>query len=185
MMARATLLFGLLLIALASSAEEARGQEGPQAQEQDTVRLMLEREVFNYPAFQRRNPFRPLTGLDEGPRFEDLVLRGVIQTADAGASVALLAHRADPSRTYRVRVGEGLGNTRVLEIRRQEVVMAVEEFGVTENRTLRLQRTEPRPEPSPNDTAATGADDSDTDPPPGGDPDSGESGDHTNGGSSS
>jgi type II secretory pathway component PulC len=185
MMARVPLLFGLFASFLAVSAEAAEGQQGAPAQEQDTVQLVLEREVFNYPAFQRRNPFRPLTGLDEGPRFEDLVLRGVIQTADAGASVALLAHRSDPSRTYRVRVGELLGNSRVLEIRRQEVLMAVEEFGVTENRVLQLQRTEPRPEPSPNDTAAVGADDSETDPPPGGDPDSGASGDHMNGGSSS
>jgi hypothetical protein len=176
---------GLILLALA--AEPASAQANPA--QQDTVRLVLEREVFSYPTFQRRNPFRPLTGRDEGPRFEDLVLLGVIQTADPGSSVALLGVRGggDGGQTYRVRVGERLGNSRIVEIRRQEVVASVEEFGVSENRILRLRRTEPQPGAPSDDegTQPAGSEDTNADPPSSGDPDTGDdAGDYANGGSS-
>jgi hypothetical protein len=187
MSARAMILAAGGLICLALAAEPAAAQANPA--QQDTVRLVLDREVFSYPTFQRRNPFRPLTGRDEGPRFEDLVLLGVVQTADPGSSVALLGIRGggEGGRTFRVRVGERLGNSRIVEIRRQEVVASVEEFGVSENRILRLRRTEPQPS-APTEggnTETAGSDDSNTDPPSGGDPDAGdETGDYANGGSS-
>jgi hypothetical protein len=187
MSARVMILAAGGLICLALAAEPAAAQANPA--QQDTVRLVLEREVFSYPTFQRRNPFRPLTGRDEGPRFEDLVLLGVIQTADARSSVALLGIRGggEGGRTYRVRVGERLGNSRIVEIRRQEVVASVEEFGVSENRILRLRRTEPEPgAPSQEGNMdSVGSEETNTDPPSGSDPDSGDdAGDYANGGSS-
>jgi|GEM_PF-508849 len=197
MIGRTMLSIGLMCLLVGAGAEDAlaqqrsgQGQSANPAQEQaqDTIRLVLEREVFSYPSFQRRNPFSPLTGRDDGPRFEDLVLLGVIQTGDVGASVALIGTRGgvDGGRTYRIRVGERLGNSRVLEIRRQEVVAQVEEFGVTETRILQLRRTEPQPgEPSETADDPADADDTDGEPPSGGDPDSGnEVGDYANGGSS-
>jgi hypothetical protein len=187
MSARGMILAAGGLIFLTLAAEPGAAQANPA--QQDTVRLVLEREVFSYPTFQRRNPFRALTGRDDGPRFEDLVLLGVIQTADPGASVALLGIRGDGEggRTYRVRVGERLGNSRIVEIRRQELVASVEEFGVSENRILRLRRTEPQPgAPTEGGNPETaGSNDSNADPPSGGDPESGdEAGDYANGGSS-
>lgn len=173
-----------LLLALASGVQPAEARQGGQQEApQDTVRLMLERQVFSYPTFERRNPFRPLTGPDDGPRFEDLRLLGVIFDPDPAGSVALVGLRnGDGARTYRLRVGQVLGNTRIMEIRPQQVVVQVEEFGITETRTMELRRTEPRPE-DPED-----ADDppDDDDPPPG---DEGENtgngdGDYANGGSS-
>lgn len=197
MIARSTWLLALSGLLVLATAEPlaARQNTGP-GQQQDTVQLVLEREVFTYPTFQRRNPFQPLTGRDDGPRFEDLILLGVIRTDDPSASVALLGLRGggEDSRSYRVRVGEQLGNSRILEIRQQEVLVAVEEFGVTDNRTLRLTRTEPQADPAPPDTTTAGSgdpddpddsDDTDVEPPPGGDLDFGEdAGDYANGGSS-
>lgn len=184
----------LVLVGLAAepaAAQQQRPAQGAQATptQQDTVRLVLEREVFSYPTFQRRNPFRALTGRDDGPRFEDLVLLGVIQTADPGASVALLGLRggAEGGRTYRVRVGERLGNSRILQIRRQEVAVEVEEFGITETRILQLRRTEPEPAAPPADAVPDSMDinDSRGEPPSGGDPGPGDhAGDYANGGSS-
>jgi hypothetical protein len=143
--------------------------------------LVFEREVFSYPTFQRRNPFSPLTGRDDGPRFEDLQLLGVIETADPGASVVLLGVRTGTG-TFRVRLGETVGNSRVVEIRRQQVVMEVEEFGIRENRTLELRRTEPRASPSAADSNMIGRL---QDPPRSGDADARNGvGDHANGGSS-
>ncbi len=135
-------------------------QDRPAPSDGDTVDLVFEREVFSYPTFERRNPFRALTGEDDvGPRFEDLVLLGVISSTGGGGSVALLGTRsAGPSQqaasaTYRVREGETLGNVRVIEIRPRQILVAVAEFGLTETRTLQLRRAETRPGLPPGDTA--------------------------------
>ena len=48
--------------------------------------------------------------------------------------------------TYRLRVGETVGNTTIREIQRHLVVVAVEEFGLTETRIIEL----------PNRTAGQG-----------------------------
>jgi hypothetical protein len=156
---------GLLVLAGPADSQQPRapGAPGTQAPSADTVELIFEREVFEYPAFQRRNPFRPLTGDDAGPRFEELALLGVILSGDGVGSVALLgprgatAGRGATARTWRVREGDFLGNVRVLAIRQREILVEVDEFGVRETRVLELRRTEPE---------AMGDDDD----PPGGDP---------------
>jgi hypothetical protein len=137
-------------------------QEGqdppPQAPEAagDTVQLVFEREVFTYPSQARRNPFRPLTdGGDAGPRFEQLVFLGAISSADPGGSVALLGIRTGgpDGPTYRMRVGQSIGNTRIIEIRPRQLIVEVEEFGLRERRTLELQRTAPEAAgPGPGET---------------------------------
>lgn len=114
---------------------------------QDTIQLVFEREVFSYPSGARRNPFRPLTGPgDAGPRFEELVLLGAIQSLDPASSVALLAVGSGgvPEQTYRLRVGQRLGNIRVVEIRSsREIVVVVDEFGLQERRMMEVRRTAP------------------------------------------
>lgn len=113
--------------------------------------LVFEREVFAYPEFARRNPFRPLVSDDDsGPRFEELRLLGVVLSPNPDVSVALIgvgtdsftpeAAGGDQYQTFRVRRGMVLGNTRILEIQRMRVIVEVEEFGLTEQRELELQR---------------------------------------------
>jgi hypothetical protein len=114
----------------------------------DTVQLVFEREIFSYPAFQRRNPFRPLTGPgDAGPRFEDLILLGAIVSSNPSQSVALLGTRGAGAGagevTHRLRAGQMIGNTRIVEVRPREVVVDVQEFGLQERRVLQLVRTAP------------------------------------------
>ena len=125
----------------------------------DRVQLVLEREVFSYPSFERRNPFRALTGDDLGPRFEDMVLMGVVLSPRPENSIAVLGARPPGSandqaatRLFRVRSGETVGNVRVIEIRQREVVFAVEDFGIVETRMLSMPTTGPVPgEASPQD----------------------------------
>ncbi len=113
----------------------------------DSVPLVFEREVFHYPQFDRRNPFRPLTGDLDGPRFEELRLLGTILSSEPGRSVALIGSGETASVSYRLRVGEVLGNMRVLEIQQSRVIVEVEEFGVRDQRTLELRRSEsPQPQ---------------------------------------
>ncbi len=114
--------------------------------------LVFEREVFDYPSYERRNPFKPLTSNESGPRFEDIQLEGIIYSPDPKRSVALLSagnlQQGAPApgaagggaQSRRVRIGESWGNVRVVEIHRAEIVVDVNEFGTNERRTLQLAR---------------------------------------------
>ena len=108
-----------------------------QASEQQVYR----RETFVYPTDNRRNPFIDLAGEDaSGPQFENLDLTGIIFGGSVG-SVASLIDRATEKR-YRVRRGDIVGNARIVEIRPDEVVFQVTQFGVTRSETLRIRRPE-------------------------------------------
>lgn len=103
--------------------------------------VIYRRERFVYPASDRRNPFISLLqSEDAGPEFENLDLVGVIFGGSAG-SVATLIDRATDKR-HRVRRGDVVGNSRVVEIRPDAVVFQVNRFGVTSSETLRIRREE-------------------------------------------
>ena len=115
----------------------------------DSAALVFEREVFSYPTFERRNPFvRVLSGSEGGPRFEELQLNGVIFSPNPDLSMALFGPRGGGEeagqqrarRAFRARRGDQLGNVRILEIQMTYVVVEVEEFGMTEQRIMELQR---------------------------------------------
>lgn len=146
------LVFGLVLSSLLAMPQGVSAQDA-QTQEQalpdgSQTELVFDREVFGYPSYARRNPFKALvSGDDSGPRFEDIRLLGVIVASDRRASVALFGV-SEPGggrtgqlvKTYRARIGDRLGNTRLLDIERRRVTVEVEEFGLTERRTLEVKR---------------------------------------------
>jgi hypothetical protein len=152
-------LFALLLLAAPAAAQQppaaAPKPDTTKKAPQPVAELVFEREVFQYPTYQRRNPFRPLVGgQGNGPRFEQIKLRGIIWSAEPRRSVALFglgaggapgappAAPADPSMpsTKRLRVGESWGNMRVTEIQKDRVIVAVEEFGLSESKMLELTK---------------------------------------------
>jgi len=109
--------------------------------------LVFEREVFQYPAFSRRNPFVPLEGAGGELRFEQLSLIGIMYSSDPSASVAILSTGgvtvADDGTVapvegdaYNAKVGQRIGNTTIREIQRDRVIVDVEEFGLTDRRTM-------------------------------------------------
>jgi hypothetical protein len=141
------LLSGMLVLPLAATA-----QEPPPGPPQPQTELVFEREVFAYPAFQRRNPFRALVAADQGgPRFEQLRLMGIIHSDDPAFSVAIVGTStvtiSEDAATVQVqkgdawylKVGQSIGNIRIVEIRREQVVVEVEEFGLTEQKIMQLQ----------------------------------------------
>lgn len=137
------------LAALVSGPSEASAQnpQPPEARPDDTE-LVFEREVFQYPSFTRRNPFRPLAGAEGGgPRFEQLNLIGIMYSPDPSASVAVVstggvAVAADGTMSpiegdaYNLKVGDRIGNTTIVQIRRDAVVVDVEVFDSVERHTM-------------------------------------------------
>ena len=124
------------LIAVAGLAAPARAQ-APDTVDAGQLTLVYEREVFSYTGENRRDPFRPLTDQDDmGPRFEALALQGIIYSTGRGRSVALLGD--SDGRIHRVRVGDVVGNSRVIEIGPVRVVLAVENFGTIRQEILEL-----------------------------------------------
>jgi hypothetical protein len=124
-----------------------RAQDPPTAP-QPEPELVFEREVFDYPSFPRSNPFLPLSASDQGgPRYEQLALTGIIWDPDPTYSVAVVTTGAvavAPDGTvtvatgaaYNAKVGQRIGNTTIREIQRDRVVVDVEEFGLTDRRTM-------------------------------------------------
>jgi hypothetical protein len=118
----------------------AVAQDGGQS-ESDS--LVFEREVFGYPQYQRRNPFLPLLSSAEGgPRFERLRVIGIVYSEDSRLSLVTFAdgdEEGDGRKSFRVRVGDRIGNSTVLEILRRSVVLEVDDFGLTERRVLEIR----------------------------------------------
>lgn len=131
------------VLSLLVGATPSFAQTG-QGQQQGAQELVFEREVFTYPAFDRRNPFEPLVGDEGGPRFENLTLLGILHSPVPGGSLVLLRGSGgeEGARTYRVREGDRLGNTTILDIQPERVVVEVEEFGVFEQHVLTLEKDE-------------------------------------------
>ena len=96
-----------------------------------------------------RDPFEPLLGGSQGdesrpPRLDQLVLTGIFQGAPGNSLVVL----EDPARRgHFLRVGESLGQARLLAILPQAAVFEVDEYGTLRRDTLELEadRAEPAP----------------------------------------
>jgi len=143
----ACLLAGLALPALAAA------QESPPPQQVPPTELIFEREIFVYPTFQRRNPFIALgAGNQGGPRYEQLRLMGIIYSERSSESVAIVGTSTvsvsedgssvtvEPGgQSWYLKVGQSIGNIRIVEIHREQVVVEVEEFGLTEQKIMQLQ----------------------------------------------
>ena len=144
----------------AGAGQDTPAQQ-PGRQLEDSLALAFEREVFAYPEYERRNPFKTLVSADGGgPRFENLLLLGILYSPFAGESIALFGEgnrTVTPASgnvpetvsveltggTYRVREGATLGNLTVSKIDRLQVTIELVEFGLTESRTLLLPRGVP------------------------------------------
>jgi len=148
------LIAGALLIPTVSLAQQTdtTAAKPPQA----ATELVFEREVFTYPTLQRRNPFRALVGGNQGgPRYEQLRVVGIIYSDDPSLSVATLGTSTveygenaasvtvQPGVSWFLKVGQSIGNIRIVEIRRDQVVVDIEQFGITEQKIMHLKTRRP------------------------------------------
>lgn len=145
--------FGLVLAALALGPSAVAAQDPapqPRPQPSEPTELVFEREVFQYPSFQRKNPFLPLDEGNTGPRFEQLSVIGIMYSDNPTSSVAVLSTggvavaedgtiSAVAGEAFYLKVGQRIGNVTVVEIHPERVVVDVEEFGLVDRRTLAFQ----------------------------------------------
>ena len=162
-MAATNLLRSLALLLLAAAPLAAQAPKPPAAGAKAAppkapieAKLVFDREVFTYDASQRRDPFKPLLGKESlGPLFDDLKLNGIMYSPDPGRSIVLLQDGS--KKKYRLKRGELVGNSRVVEIRPLAVRFAVENFGMIRYEVLELRQgagaesglTPARPQPVP------------------------------------
>ncbi len=148
--AAATAALGLAVLTVPGALEAQ--QPGQPATAAETE-LVFEREVFQYPEFTRRSPFVPLDTESTGPRFDQLSLIGVMYSPDDPASSVAVVSTGGVTfaedgtmspvagDAFYLKVGQRLGNVIVVQILREQVIVDVEEFGLTDRRTLEIIQT--------------------------------------------
>lgn len=135
---------GLLSAALLllATADVVRAQEEPAPQV--VIPGPAVRSYAQYDPSGRRDPFEPMyskraEGEQTGPRFDSLTLTGIFLGSGPNSLAVLedLTHRG-----YFVRLGQQIGNARLVEILPQAAVFEVTEYGASRRVVLRLERTE-------------------------------------------
>ena len=140
--------FGALMLPALAAGQE----EPPPPPPAEQTELVFEREVFRYPEFQRRNPFHALDAGDTGAvRFEQLRVGGILFSNDPSLSVVTLTNteltvtedgsgvQVSEGESWHAKVGQTVGNVRILEIHLDRIVVEVEEFGIAEQRIMQLE----------------------------------------------
>jgi hypothetical protein len=112
----------------------------PAASPADTApKVLINREVFQYDAADRRDPFVSLfTTSDLRPLLSDLKLVAVAYDPRGQNSVAVLRDATSKSH-YRVKVGQTIGRMRVAAIQEKAVIFTIEEFGYSRQELLPIQ----------------------------------------------
>lgn len=135
--ARALGAIALLSGAASAFAQAPDSAAGPPSQATE-AKLVFDREIFSYQGSPRRDPFKPLVGKESlGPLFEDLKLKGIIYASDPARSIALVEDGA--KRMYRMRRGDIVGNSRLVDVTPLAVRFAVENFGNIRYQVLELR----------------------------------------------
>jgi hypothetical protein len=112
----------------------------------DSVRkakeIELARETFSYGG-AARDPFNSLFNMAKsGPELADLQLVGIYQNLrNSDGSVAVFREKKDGKR-YKLRAGDQVGRSRLVQIRERDVVFTIEDFGFERQETLSLRKQE-------------------------------------------
>jgi len=119
--------------------------------------MVFEREVFTYPAGERRNPFLAARDLStHSPRIEDTRLLGIVHHPDSAYSLVVFGFAAglgglrdSPGAgpgtgrtTVRLRLGGVLGGLRVVQIHKDRVVVEADRPEGTASHVLAIPRPE-------------------------------------------
>ena len=136
-----------------ASAQPAAGQRTPTAQARQrpdtsvpadaaqrvqTSTVVFTREVYQYDAGGRRDPFVSLLSSgDLRPMLSDLKLVGIVYDPTGRRPIAVMRDVTTKDQ-YRVTVGQQLGRMRVTRIQPKSVIFTIEEFGYSRQEVLAL-----------------------------------------------
>jgi hypothetical protein len=141
--------------ATAPAAEPAAPTAGaqpdptPQAQDAawaDSVRkakeMEMSRETFAYSG-SSRDPFNSLLNMAKnGPEVADLQLVGIYQNLRSPTGSVAVFREKDGGKRHKLRAGDQLGRSRLVQIRERDVVFMIEDFGFERQETLSLRKQE-------------------------------------------
>lgn len=135
-------------VAAKSGAKPASPAAGSKpAPAEDSTRITFTREVFSYMRDGRRDPFSsPIETGEIRPLVADLRVTGIIYDARGINSVVVMRDMSTQQQ-YRAKVGMILGRAKVSQIRPQEIVMTIDEYGFSRQEILKLnvQQTKGKP----------------------------------------
>jgi hypothetical protein len=112
----------------------------------DTVKkgqeMDMVRETFAYSGASR-DPFNSLLNMAKnGPELADLQLVGIYQNLRThDASIAVFREK-DGGKRHKLRAGDQVGRSRLVQIRERDVVFMIEDFGFERQETLSLRKQE-------------------------------------------
>ena len=122
--------------AAARTSPSPRGRAAAAAK--DTSTVTFAREVFTYVRGERRDPFAsPIETGEIRPLIQDLTVVAILYDARGGNSVAVMRDQSTQQQ-YSAKVGQVLGRAKVSQIRPQEVVMTINEYGFSRQEILKL-----------------------------------------------
>jgi hypothetical protein len=118
-------------------AAKAPAKTPAASQAPDSTKITFEREVFTYVP-RGVDPFSsPIESGAIRPLVADLKVVGIIFDPAGRNSVAVMRD-VSTQQQYRAKPGQMLGRARVSQIRAQEVVLTIEEYGFSRQETLKL-----------------------------------------------
>ena len=123
---------------LDQDAEAALADSVERAREIDVLR-----ETFAY-AGGTRDPFNSLINKGkDGPEIGDLDLVGVyLDLRTPSNNVVVLREKATTGKRHKMRVGDQLGRSRLVQIRARDAVFTIQDFGFERQETLSLRKQE-------------------------------------------
>jgi len=132
--------------ALAARTDSSMQQSTDQSAWADSVRKAKEtemsRESFAYSGGSR-DPFVSLLNLAKtGPEVADLQLVGIYRNMRTPSGSVAVFRERDGGKRHRLRAGDQLGRSRLVEIRERDVVFMIEDFGFERQETLSLRKQE-------------------------------------------
>jgi hypothetical protein len=112
----------------------------------DSVRrakeMEMSRETFAYSG-ATRDPFNSVLNMAKsGPELADLQLVGIYQNLRAPTGSVAIFREKNGGKRHKLRAGDQLGRSRLLQIRERDVVFMIEDFGFERQETLSLRKQE-------------------------------------------
>jgi hypothetical protein len=125
---------------------DSSSSPAPDAAADDSVRkakdLEMSRETFAYSG-AARDPFNSLLNMAKnGPELADLQLVGIYQNLRTPAANIAVFREKDGGKRHKLRAGDQVGRSRLVQIRERDVVFTIEDFGFERQETLSLRKQE-------------------------------------------